>query len=93
MKWLEIAGWNVKLAEKQDEYETIVVRKGTQYVQHGSLLVPVPNLVAEIQPEAEDLKRLNEGGSLFLNFLGESWPPAGLTTYDPALLDPNAGNA
>ena len=85
MKWLEIAGWNVKLAEKQDEYETIVVRKGVAYIPHGQLLVPQPSLVAQLEPEPEELERLNNGGSIFVEILGERWPPIGIGTIDPKL--------
>lgn len=87
MKWLQIAGWDVKLAEDQDEYATIVARKHTSYVQRGALLVPVASLVAEIQPEPEELKRLNEGGSLFLTILGGGWPPCSVSTLDPKITD------
>lgn len=93
MIFVDIAGSNVTLAEAQDEYETIRVRKGVHYVQHGSLLVPQPNMVAEVKLEPEDLERLNAGGSLFINILGNGWPPIGITTLDPAITDPPSGNA
>lgn len=93
MKWLQIAGHNVVLAEKQPEYETIVARKGVTYVQHGSLLVPQPNIVAEMKPDEEELARLNDGGSLFLEFLGTGWPPAWIGTIDPKFRDEAAGSA
>lgn len=92
MKFVEIAGANLTLAESQDEYETIKVRKGVTYIQMGRLLVPRPNMVLELKPEDYDLERLNAGGSLFLNVLGERWPPVGIGTIDPALVDPPAGN-
>lgn len=93
MKFVEIAGANLTLAESQDEYETIRVRKGTCHVPHGSLLVPMPNLVCELKPTPEEIQQLVEGGSLFVNILGESWPPIGITTVDPAIADPPIGNA
>jgi hypothetical protein len=93
MRFVEIAGANLTLAEGQDEYETIKVRKGVSYVQHGSLLVPQESMTLELKPEPEELERLNAGGSLFLNILGTSWPPVGLTTVDPAIGDPPQGNA
>ena len=93
MKWAIIAGANLTLAEKQDEYETIRVRKGVHYVPHGSLLVPQANLVCELKPEPHELEVLNAGGSLFVNILGESWPPIGITVVDPALTDPAQGSA
>lgn len=93
MKWLQIAGANHTLAEKQDEYETIVVRRGVTYIQHGSLFVPQPNLVAELKPEPEELKQLNEGGSIFVEILGTGWPPIGIWTVDPKLRDAASGTA
>lgn len=91
MKWLQIAGWDVKLAENQPEYETIVARKHVSYIQRGALLLPVNGLVVELQPEPAELEHLNNGGSLFLNILGGSWPPCSLTTIDPKLTDEAAG--
>lgn len=93
MKFVVIAGANLTLAEGQDEYETIKVRKGYTMLANGDLLVPVPSMVAEIKPEPADLERLNAGGSLYLEILGASWPPVGLTTIDPALRDETEGNA
>lgn len=93
MKFLEIAGANVTLAEDQEEYETIKVRGYNMLIQHGNLAVPMPAMTAEIKPDAEDLKRLNEGGSLFLTCLGVGWPPVSLATVDPALDEPTEGNA
>lgn len=92
MKFVAIEGANLSLGEGQEEYETIRVRKGITLVTYGSLAVPVPNMVAEIKPDAEDLERLNAGGSLFINILGEGWPPIGLTSYDPIINEPE-GNA
>lgn len=93
MKWVQIAGADLTLAEKQPEYDTIKVRRDVTYVQHGSLLVPQDCLTAEIKPEAEDLERLLSGGSLFLRMLGRSWPPALLMSIDPRIADEAAGSA
>jgi hypothetical protein len=92
MKWLVIQGANLTLAEGQDEYETIKVRRDITEVWHGDTPHPVPCMVAEIKPSPEDLERLANGGSLYLQILGQSWPPVAITTVDPALTKPS-GNA
>jgi hypothetical protein len=92
MKWLDIAGHNCPMGKDQPEFQTVNVRRGTTYVQHGSLLVPQPNIVAELRLEPDELEHVNGGGSLFLEFLGTSWPPVGLGISDPALRNPE-GNA
>lgn len=93
MRFATIAGANLTLAEQQDEYETIRVRKGVYYVPHGALLVPQPNLVGCMKCDPEDLERLNNGGPLYINILGTGWPPIGITTLDPALMNPSDGTA
>lgn len=92
MQFLKIAGGNVKLAENQPEYETILVRKGTTYIKHGSLYVPQTHLVAELKPDEAEIAHLNEGGTLYLEILGTSWPPVAIGISDPALRNPE-GNA
>jgi hypothetical protein len=92
MKWLDIAGHNCPMGKDQPEYATVNVRRGTTYVQHGSLLVPCPNIVAEIQLEPDEIAHVVAGGSLFYEVLGQSWPPVAIGISDPALRNPE-GNA
>jgi hypothetical protein len=92
MKWLDIAGHNCPMGQNQPEYDTVNVRRGTTYVKHGSLLVPQPHIVGEFKPDDGELAHLNKGGSMFIEFLGTSWPPVAVGISDPALRNPQ-GNA
>lgn len=94
MKFVEIAGANLTLAENQDEYETIKVRRALQLMSFpdGSSLM-VPGMTLELKPSLEDIATLREGGSIFVNILGTSWPPIQVTTFDPTRIDATEGNA
>lgn len=94
MKFVEIAGANLTLAEDQDEYETIKVRRAAQALHYpdGSVAM-VPGLTVELKPSPEDIQTLREGGSLFVNILGNQRPPISVTTYDPTRIDATEGNA
>lgn len=94
MKFVEIAGANLTLAEGQDEYETIKVRRALQLapLADGTERM-VPGMTLELKPSPEDIQTLREGGSIFVNILGTMWPPIQVTTYDPTLINATEGNA
>lgn len=94
MQFLKIAGANCTLAEDQDEYETIYVRMAETPLDYGNGDVRmVPCITAELKPTREEIEHLREGGSLFLNILGRSWPPLSVTATDPTLISEAKGNA
>lgn len=88
MKFVVIEGANVTLAEAQDEYETIAVRRTTVTVKDGNGNTGrAPCMTLELKPDAEDLHRLSRGGSIFVSILGNMWPPCSVTTTDPMKKD------
>ena len=86
MKWVEPSGYNINMGEGQPEYETIPLRKGTTYIERGGVLVPAPCFVAKILIDNKDLCALiSNGGALYVQVIGNGWPPMQVRTDDPIL--------
>lgn len=87
-KWLTPENANVRLAENQEEYETIDVRCQRVPLQEGG----PPNAMAHIallQFTPEELRALiNNSGQITLCILGNGWPPCSVHVGDPLSVYP-----
>lgn len=85
MEWKTPAQANVRLAETQDEYVTIHVRReiATYTNADGTETYQQLVMVGRLTPSPEDLARLNAGEDLYISIAGNGWPPVLICVGDP----------
>lgn len=82
MQFVPIEGANIKLAEGQDEYETIigVFDPNTKSINAatGEEYDSGPSITVAFKPTLEESLRLLSGGTLYLRVLGGRFAPVAL---------------
>lgn len=83
MEFKRIEGANCKLAENQDEYTTIWIRRGIgEFAQPNGELYKAHYMEFAVEPTPAELERLNAGAPVIVRILGLSFPPINVWAGD-----------